>query len=267
MGVAALTGEVALCQMSIDKNDNAFTFHTRAASGCGPGPGRKAVAWDRTTGALYVHDFTTSNLIDETQMDKNGDYILAIEITTDRSVVAVDVIRFRDGDAGIHRVVTGPANGYLGDGHSTPGSGVLINEDAGITGWEIRSLASPDTAQNLMQVLRSDGTRNWRYNGHITINHADERYFLAELWVAPVPAPSDLQPWEQEIVAVATDGTWIKRLAHHHSAIELNPDGSHVYDDEPRVSTSYDGKYAMFTSNYDSLGRDVYVLRLPTICN
>lgn len=245
-------------------DDNAFTFHTRGATKCGPGDGRLAIAWDRSTHALFVHDYTGEAPLDETQIDKNGQYILAFKKVS--SGARVDVVKFRNGDAGIHPVVTGPANGYFGLGHSAPASGIIFNEDAGVTGWEVRSFANPDSAHNLMQVLKTDGTRNWRYVGHITINHADERFFFSELWVAPTPTGSDLQPWEQEIVAVGADGSWIKRLAHHHSVVELNGDGSHVYEDEPRASASYDGKYLMFTSNYDNLGRDVYVLKVPPIC-
>jgi hypothetical protein len=61
---------------------------------------------------------------------------------------------------------------------------------------------------------------------------------------------------------VAVDGSWVRRLAHHHS--DFPPVG---YWASPRASTSYDGRWAAFTSNFDGGRLDVFLLRLPTMCN
>lgn len=128
-----------------------------------------------------------------------------------------------------------------------------------------RTLANPAQATNIAQffVDGDHGPLNWTFQNHMTLNHSDERYFVAETWT--LQGDTTPLPWKNEFLAVAVDGSWVVRLAHHHSVIRV-VDGAKVYEDEPRVGTSYDGKYAMFTSNFDNLGRDVYILKMPPLC-
>jgi hypothetical protein len=218
------------------------------------------VVFDRTTGQVRVYPYSTLN---ETQMDKNGRYLYALNErqTADGKVIDTDIIDFRQGSL-VHVVATA-ANRGIGSGHQAPGSGILANEDFfDAPGWAWRSASAPETPTAFIPWLTGPGgSPNWNSVGHMSLNHADERFFVGELWSAD---PTSSRPWSREIVAVGADGTWVKRLAHHHSEPVVN--GLQDYFSEPKTSTSYDAKYAMFVSNFDHLGRDVYILKLPSLC-
>jgi hypothetical protein len=61
-------------------------------------------------------------------------------------------------------------------------------------------------------------------------------------------------PFEQEILAVALDGSFVLRLAHHHSHVR------------PEASISYRGDWIAFTSDFDGGGSDVFAMRAPPRC-
>ena len=69
-----------------------------------------------------------------------------------------------------------------------------------------------------------------------------------------------LNPFDNEIVQVATDGSnRVRRIAHHRSVVS-------IFEDQPKASISRDGRYVAFTSNWGTIGgrRDVYlVVNIP----
>jgi hypothetical protein len=65
-----------------------------------------------------------------------------------------------------------------------------------------------------------------------------------------------LNPFNNEIVQVATDGSdRVRRIAHHRSLVC-------VYEDQPKASISRDGRYVAFTSHWGVVNgrRDVYIV-------
>jgi hypothetical protein len=272
----------SLCQMSIDRHDDRFTFHTRAAEDCNNTGDdavdrrRKAIAWDRSSGAPpYVRDYSQSGVVlNETQIDKNGRYVLVVreeDASGEPSYDRIDLASF--GSPVVVTVRPDAGNLGIGYGHSTPGSGVLVNEDKWTrTGYNRYDLDDLSTAHPIVTYPPRDllpgepedtDRRNW-LQSHMSLNHADERYFFAETWT--LSSEITWGPWQGEILAIGMDGSWVRRLAHHHGVVRVQSDGSKVYEDEPRASSSYDGRYVMFTSNFDGLGRDVYLLSLSPIC-
>ena len=69
-----------------------------------------------------------------------------------------------------------------------------------------------------------------------------------------------LNPFDNDIVQVATDGSdRVRRIAHHRSVVS-------IFEDQPKASISRDGRYVAFTSNWGMIGgrRDVYlVVNIP----
>lgn len=144
--------------------------------------------------------------------------------------------------------------------HQAAGSNIYVGGDCWETGFLARPLDDPHDFTHLVSLYKSDGvTKSWDQDVHVSINQWDERYFISSLYSYP---DGDWTPWEQEILAIATDGSWVVRLAHHHSDVL----GGGYYA-SPRVSISYDGRYATFTSSWDGVGMDVFLLELPILCD
>ena len=236
--------EVKLQQMLVSKDDDLFTFHTRDAS-------HKAIAYRHSDGRVWVREHP-GMFVDETHVDGSGRWI----------VILVDG-RWDVWDLSTDTVVTVHQDEVERGGlcHQAAGSNLYVGGDCWETGFLRRTLDRPLEPEHIVSFETASGEPEWDFDVHISINHADERWFVSSLYTPAGADPGDWSPWEQEIVAVAVDGSWVRRLAHHHSVFP--PDG---YYASPRVSTSYDGRWAAFTSNFDNGRRDVYLMRLPTMC-
>jgi hypothetical protein len=160
-----------------------------------------------------------------------------------------------------------------GTGHYSTGYGMMVNGN----GWW------PTWAMWLLRPLDPDriGTFEKLIDPHLPDDYGGREEHSS--WnnarpdaAAPVfvsiarhaKAENPLQPWDDEIVAIGTDPrrpvVW--RFAHHRS----------IYDgyfwDDPRGNVSPDGRYFLFTSNWENtLGtspenrprQDAFVLELP----
>ena len=154
-------------------------------------------------------------------------------------------------------------------GHDAFGYGVSVNQDCCVaTGWDaaqwqLRSLATPlqtrDVITNVLtpkQIYLAD---------HATWNNARPDImtpFISGIFRAPT-SDTAWRAWDDEIVAVQTDAApgadaTVWRFAHHRSDIrnDQNPLGVSFWY-EPRPNVSPDGRWALFTSNWEkTLGTD-----------
>jgi len=234
-----------LWQMLADKSDEVFTLHTRDDSGTG----RTVIVYERSTDTVHLRDYGGRGL-DETHVDHGGDRIVVLlrglwEVWDFRADTIVTVEQTEEQRGGLC--------------HQAAGTNRYVGGDCWETGFLSRPLDDPHNITHLVSTLQADGvTEDWTHSTHLSLNQWDERYFVASMATGD---DGEWSPWEQEIVAVSIHGDWVVRLAHHHSDWEAGG-----YYAEPRVSMSYDGRYAAFTSNFDGLGQDVYLLKMPLIC-
>jgi hypothetical protein len=157
----------------------------------------------------------------------------------------------------------------LPGGHGAPGFGYSVNHDCCTSStwdgaqWQFRSLAAPLATQDMIspvltpkEVYLSDHATwaNAQPNILVPIIAATYRYAYS-VNTAPWRA------WDDEIIAIATDApsATVWRFAHHRSNIgsDANPDNQYFWY-EPRPSVSPDGRWVIFTSNWEkTLGTDV----------
>jgi hypothetical protein len=155
-------------------------------------------------------------------------------------------------------------------GHDGIGFGYLTNQDCCTRStwdamqWQIRPLAAPYTIADLIspvllpkQVMMAD---------HQSWTHAQEGR-LVPIISSTYRVGLNTNPWrawDDEIIAVQTDvafagqGAAVWRFAHHRSNIANDDDPSVLnFWYTPRAIVSQDGRWAIFTSNWDkTLGID-----------
>ena len=155
-------------------------------------------------------------------------------------------------------------------GHDGIGYGYLTNQDCctrstwDAAQWQIRSLAAPFTIFDLIspvltpkEVSLADH-QSWAHaepDRLVPIISANYRVGLNTV---------EWRAWDEEIVAVQTDvavageGATVWRFAHHRSNVANDDDPSGIsFWYTPRAIVSQDGRWAIFTSNWDkTLGRD-----------
>lgn len=160
-----------------------------------------------------------------------------------------------------------PITTYIG-GHGALGYGVSINaaneRDSQEYRW--RTLAAPDTTRLVITDLPTPPQSS--ASSHLSWNHVQEdnaqAFTVASFRFGPGYAITPATPWREwddEIISVAIDGQTIRRHAHHRSDVRRDnapPEEASVgYWATPRPRTSPDGKWALFTSNWEkTLGAD-----------
>lgn len=160
-----------------------------------------------------------------------------------------------------------PMTVYAG-GHGALGYGVAItaaNEhDSQEYRW--RTLAAPDTTRLVITDLPKPPQSS--ASSHLSWNHVRpgnaEPFVVASYRYGPGYAITPATPWREwddEIISVAVDGQTIRRHCHHRSDVRRDnapPEEASVgYWATPRPRTSPDGKWALFTSNWEkTLGAD-----------
>ena len=156
----------------------------------------------------------------------------------------------------------------LSGGHDAFGYGMGVNQDCCTAStwdaaqWQIRALASPLISRDLItpvvtpkEVYLADhpSWNNARPDRLVPFITATYRYGdNTTAWRA----------WDDEILAIQTDigdgGAEVARLAHHRSDVRNdNSPGSVSFWYLPRAIVSRDGRWVLFTSNWEkSLGTD-----------
>ena len=176
------------------------------------------------------------NLIHGIQIDKSGRYVaISYSDSTDSNIyVDLQTGTWTD-DPYCHRV-TGFANVVANCGNQ-------LNNDS--SGFYIANLNNP--AQHTFLAQNPNGPNRWNTDAHPSWNNARPNMALPFVADLSVTAPSifPMRSWDDELIAVATDGSdTVWRFAHMH-AVETG-----YYYTVPFAHVSPDGRYALINSNW-----------------
>jgi hypothetical protein len=153
-------------------------------------------------------------------------------------------------------------------GHDAYGYGVRVNQDCCTTStwdaaqWQFRSLASPLVTADLVSPVLTP--KSVYLSDHPSWHHAqpDRLVPFLDATYRYGDNTTDWRAWDDEIIAVETEapgtGATVWRFAHHRSSVANDLDPSRLsFWYTPRVNVSPDGRWALFTSNWEkSLGTD-----------
>jgi hypothetical protein len=202
-------------------------------------------------------------------LDRTGRYVFiypANDPNTGRLPAGVAQVQLWDTQRGTLTPITN-----LPAGHDSAGYGVWVNADCCTAGtwdasqWQIRNLATPNSPSNLIpsvltpQEVYLAEHSNWRAarpDVKVPIVSASYRYGAG---VSQVDYP--WRAWDEEIIAVATDGSGtVWRFAHTQSIVGVQPE----FWAEPIVNCAPDGHHCLFTSNWGVAGgrQDVLLVEL-----
>jgi hypothetical protein len=187
-------------------------------------------------------------------MDKSGRYVILETTAPDRPAHAPLYVW----DTASNTFTALPESGTLAGGHYATGFGMLVNQDCCTAStwdaaqWQMRNLSSPTGNHDLISpVLTPQET----YAGdHASWNNARSD-MLVPFVTGFYRTSSETSPWrawDDEILAVQTGaaGSSVWRFAHHRTTLV-------GFWDTPRVNVSQDGRWAIFTSNWEkTLGTD-----------
>jgi hypothetical protein len=187
-------------------------------------------------------------------MDKSGQYVILESTAADRPGSAPLYVW----DTSSNRVTPLPQSALPG-GHYATGYGMLVNQDCctstswDAAQWQLRSLSNPTATQDLINPVVTPQEVN--ASDHSSWNNAQPGTLVPFIsgFFRSSSDTSNWRPWDGEIVAVQTGGgTTVWRFAHHRSNVSQ-------FWDMPRPNVSQDGRWAIFTSNWEGAvgsGRD-----------
>jgi hypothetical protein len=201
-------------------------------------------------------------------IDRSGRYVTIYPTATDqqppRSAAPAYVW-----DIVANRFTATPLAEARAGGHDAYGYGYRINQDCCTSStwdaaqWQFRSLATPLTSTDLIApVLRPKeiyladhpSWHNAQPDRLVPFIDANYRYYDT--------TSVEWRAWDEEVFAVQTDapgtGATVWRFAHHRSLASDDLDPTRFYFwYSPRANVSPDGRWALFTSNWDkTLGID-----------
>jgi cell division septation protein DedD len=188
-------------------------------------------------------------------MDKSGQYVILESTAADRPAHAPLYVW----DTNSNHITALPQSALPG-GHYATGYGMLVNQDCctstswDAAQWQLRSLANPTSTQDLINPVVTPQEVN--ASDHSSWNNAQPGALVPFIsgFFRSSSDTSNWRPWDGEIVAVQTGGggTTVWRFAHHRSNVSS-------FWDMPRPNVSQDGRWAIFTSNWEGAvgsGRD-----------
>lgn len=149
-------------------------------------------------------------------------------------------------------------------GHDALGYAQSVNQDAQGTWdadqWQIRQLATPLAPRNELPSVLTP--KEIYIDGHECWNNATpdgSAPFFTELYQYGLQIAAGVwRAWDDEIIALAIDGSTAWRFCHHRSDVRSDNNLLNTgFWYQPRVNVSIDGKWALFTSNWGkTLGTD-----------
>ena len=232
-------GSGLLWQMSRSIDDNVFAFTVKNSSYQITG----YLVWTRAGNKVYRVSTTD---LDEVQIDKTGRYLV---VKTNQSGHGTIQVRVVD-------LVTQSVENLIDDapdyapGHSDCGRGFVIGADNWNNRLLYRNLSAPHIFYSVI-----DWGNDWSQSGHSSMMEDDDLWILNSSFKANDLPSTGL--FKNEIYLIATDGSQrVRRLAHHHSVYR-------EYWDTPRATISRDGRFIVFTSNWGSTRRDVFIVKVP----
>lgn len=185
---------------------------------------------------------------DEVQVDKSGRFCVIKTGKQGKGAIEVSVADLQTGKV---EDLTDDEPDFA-PGHSDNGWGLVVGHDNIRNCLTFRRLDSPHNAKVLLD-LKND----WSQDYHVSMLADDESWVTLSLYVGNKLPSSGI--FKNEVIQVATDGSQrLRRLAHHRSVFKS-------YWDSPRANISRDGRFIVFTSNWEGTGqRDVFILKVPT---
>jgi hypothetical protein len=151
----------------------------------------------------------------------------------------------------------------LAGGHVALGYGVMINQDCCTSSiydglqWQYRALTAPEVTRDVLTVMPTpqevyiSDHANWR-----AVQADNARPFITATFRQP-GSTAAWRAWDDEVIAVAPDGSNVWRFCHHQSVI-----GSDFWT-QPIIHVSPDGRKATFTSTWGNRPRqDVFLVAL-----
>jgi len=236
-GSGLLLPDGNLAQMSKSLDDQVFAFTLTDANGAAAG----YFAWHRGRDEILAREEVPN--LDEVQVDKSGRYLIVVyndDFHNEIFDLAPSPPKLID------RFTPGDGFGFV---HHDTGVGTLFtNFSSDALGF--RRLATPRDVTSLIPGYWSHSTQD----EHFSMLADNEGWALISRY--SISGGPVLNPLDNEIVQVATDGSnRVRRIAHHRSLVN-------IYEDEPKASISRDGRYVAFTSNWGVAGgrRDVYII-------
>lgn len=229
---ADFPGATYVTQHSVSNNDNVFAVISNT--------GGYAV-WKRSTNSILLKVPNSANL-NEVEIDKSGRYL----VVTQSGVTVV-----WDLQAGPTPTQILPT---LYFNHRAMGSG-KVGSSCNYRRLCVRNLATPNTVAFILPEF------SWPYytqDDHFSMPGGSDAWMIASRY--SLSGGPVLQPFDNEIVQIATDGSnRVRRIAHHRSIVLNN-----TYAAQPKASGSRNGNLVTFTSNWGNPGgrRDLYVVRV-----
>lgn len=192
-------------------------------------------------------------------IDRTGRYVLLGPTAGD---IGAGVAPLQIWDTHTHLVT--PVTKLPG-GHGCAGYGQFVNQDCCTAStwdamqWQLRDLAAPGVTKDLItpvllpkEVFLSEHS-NWRAaRPDVAVP------FISSTFRYGTTALAEWRAWDDEVIAVATDGSGtVSRFCHHQSIPT-------TFWDQPIVNVDPSGRYAVFTSNWGVLGgrQDVFLVCL-----
>jgi hypothetical protein len=155
------------------------------------------------------------------------------------------------------------ANGHKDVSRDTDGEPILLWVNAA------DPQAPADCQNGVVKIRLADAQRTclislgWSGAAHVSAPDGGGWFFVSMFASGdPKPLPGEWRPYTNEVLQVRTDGSEVRRLAHHRS----RPFNSYWY--QPRASVSRDGRRLVYSSNYglpsilgyDNAYSDVYLV-------
>lgn len=229
---AILAAGNELRQMYVSADDDVFSWFQ--------GPTKGNTVWKRSTNQLLINQLYPA--VDETYLDKSGRYFISGNTNG-----SPDVIDLQTMSKTTFSWDTG--EGWY---HHDQGYGALFTSKG--RNLVYRSLATPFSCAPLLA-----GTTPWSYanqTDHFSMTAENNAWALASRY--SLTQQGVVNPFDNEIVQVATDGSFrVRRIGH--SYIKFTD-----YWDASFANISPDGKFVAFSSNWGVSGgrRDVYVIKI-----
>ena len=234
-------------QQRVDAADQVFAFLLVDGSDVGHG----ALVWDRATDTVYQRDFSPAEVF-RVSIELGGRYVVMTRAG------GWDVWDFR---ADTVETLVNDSTDRACSGPTGAGDGRFVSIDCYRPGYVVRRLDTPHAPTRAVDLRDAAGAQRWGGEQTFSLLHGGAQWFLATEWVDSAGDAAVYDPWEQEIVAVANDGGWVVRLAHHRSDVVAGG-----YSATPGAAISYDARWIAFTSNFGGPGNDVYIMRAPQAC-
>lgn len=201
-------------------------------------------------------------------LDRSGRYVTLYPTGADRSAPRNAAPNYQ-WDTATDTFTELPSIAARSNGHDAYGYGVRVNQDCcssttwDAAQWQLRALSVPLVTRDVITPVLNP--KEIYLADHPSWHNAPpDRFvpFITGLYRFGANT-TDWRAWDDEIVAVQTDlsgnaGAEVWRLAHHRSNVADDGDPGRIsFWYTPRPNVSPDGRWALFTSNWEkTLGTD-----------